>query len=134
MMRVENIPPAFSFSDIQFDTLGETNQFDFDTFIQAGRKGVVAKQANEALENPLIKLKIEAVTTTTNPIETSRMGGLVPGYTLMFLFFLLSHIAQAVVEEQNFGSLHRLLVTPASKVVLLTGKMLPFLLIAVGQN
>ena len=51
----------------------------------------------------------------------------------MFLFFLLSHIATAVVDERSQGSLRRLLVTPASKTVILAGKMLPFIFIAIGQ-
>jgi ABC-2 type transport system permease protein len=120
-------------SNIKFDNLGGTNSFDFDTFIRAGVKAVVAKQVNEAIDNPLIDLEKEAVSVSANPIEATRLGGLVPGYTLMFLFFLVSHIAAAVVEERSLGSLRRLLVTPASKAVILAGKMLPFFLIAIGQ-
>jgi ABC-2 type transport system permease protein len=116
-------------SDIKTDDLGGTSSFDFDTFIRAGVKGVVAKQVNEAIDNPLIDLEKQSVSASANPIEATRLGGLVPGYTLMFLFFLLSHIAAAVVE----GSLRRLLVTPASKAVILAGKMLPFFFIAIGQ-
>jgi ABC-2 type transport system permease protein len=120
-------------SDIKTDDLGGTSSFDFDTFIRAGVKGVVAKQVNEAIDNPLIDLEKQSVSASANPIEATRLGGLVPGYTLMFLFFLLSHIAAAVVEERSLGSLRRLLVTPASKAVILAGKMLPFFFIAIGQ-
>ena len=120
-------------SDIRTDSLSGTSGFDFDTFIRAGVKAVVAKQVNEAIDNPLIDLEKEAVSVSANPIEATRLGGLVPGYTLMFLFFLVSHIAVAVVEERSLGSLRRLLVTPASKAVILAGKMLPFFLIAIGQ-
>lgn len=120
-------------SDLKTDSLGGTNSFDFDTFIRAGVKAVVAKQVNEAIDHPLIGLEKEAVSVSANPIEATRLGGLVPGYTLMFLFFLVSHIAVAVVEERSLGSLRRLLVTPASKAVILAGKMLPFFLIAIVQ-
>jgi ABC-2 type transport system permease protein len=120
-------------SDIKTDDLGGTSSFDFDTFIRAGVKAVVAKQVNAAIDNPLIDLKKEWVSDSVNPIEATRLGGLVPGYTLMFLFFLLSHIAVAVVDERSQGSLRRLLVTPATKTVILTGKMLPFIFIAIGQ-
>src|SRR5512147_2974433 len=120
-------------SDLKTDSLSGTNGFDFDTFIRAGVKAVVAKQVNEAIDHPLIDLETEAVSVSANPIEATRLGGLVPGYTLMFLFFLVSHIAVAVVEERSLGSLRRLLVTPASKAVILAGKMLPFFLIAIGQ-
>lgn len=120
-------------SDIQTGDLGGTSSFDFDTFIRAGMKAVVSKQVNAAIDAPLIKLEKAPVSISANPIEATRLGGLVPGYTLMFLFFLLSHIAIAVVEERSLGSLRRLLVTPASKAVILAGKMLPFFFIAIGQ-
>ncbi len=120
-------------SDIKTGSFSGTSSFDFDTFIRAGVKAVVAKQVNEAIDHPLIDLEKEAVAVSANPIEATRLGGLVPGYTLMFLFFLVSHIAVAVVEERSLGSLRRLLVTPASKAVILAGKMLPFFLIAIGQ-
>ncbi|MFN8598088.1 MAG: ABC transporter permease [Anaerolineae bacterium] len=120
-------------SNIRTDSLSGTSGFDFDTFIRAGVKAVVAKQVNEAIDHPLIDLETEAVSVSANPIEATRLGGLVPGYTLMFLFFLVSHIAVAVVEERSLGSLRRLLVTPASKAVILAGKMLPFFVIAIVQ-
>jgi ABC-2 type transport system permease protein len=120
-------------SDLKTDSLSGTSGFDFDVFIRAGVKAVVARQVNEAIDHPLIDLETEAVSVSANPIEATRLGGLVPGYTLMFLFFLVSHIAVAVVEERSLGSLRRLLVTPASKAVILAGKMLPFFLIAIGQ-
>lgn len=120
-------------SDIQIGDLGGTSSFDFDTFIRAGMKGVVAKQVNEAIDHPLIDLEKQPVSESANPIEATRLGALVPGYTLLFLFLLLSHIATAVVDERSQGSLRRLLVTPASKGVILAGKMLPFFLIAIGQ-
>jgi linearmycin/streptolysin S transport system permease protein len=120
-------------SGINTGDLGGTSSFDFDTFIRAGVKAVVAKQVNQAIDNPLIDLDREAVSVSANPIEATRLAGLVPGYTLMFLFFLLSHIAVAVVDERSQGSLRRLLVTPATKTVILAGKMLPFIFIAIGQ-
>ncbi len=120
-------------SDIHTGELGGTSSFDFDTFIKAGIKAVVAKQVNAAIDSPLIDLQKQAVSISANPIEATTLSGLVPGYTLMFLFFLLSHIATSVVEERSLGSLRRLLVTPASKAAILAGKMLPFFLIAIVQ-
>lgn len=94
---------------------------------------MVAKQVNQAIDNPPIDLEKQPVSASANPVEATCLGGLVPGYTLMFLFFLLSHIAGVVVEERSLGSPRRLLVTPASKAVILARKMLPFFFIAIGQ-
>jgi len=115
------------------ESVGGVSQFDMQTFIGAGIKAIVAKQVNAAIDEPLIKLQAEKVSTSAHPVESTRLGNLVPGYTLMFLFFLLSHLATTVVEERSSGSLRRLLVTPASKAVILAGKMLPFFFIAIIQ-
>jgi ABC-2 type transport system permease protein len=112
---------------------GDVSETDMQLFIRAGVKAIVAKQVNAAIDDPLVKLEKEAVSVSEHPVEASRMSALVPGYTLMFLFFLLSHLAITVVEERSQGSLRRLLVTPASKAVILIGKMLPFFLIAILQ-
>jgi ABC-2 type transport system permease protein len=120
-------------SDINPGESGGVNQADMSLFIRAGMKAIVAKQVNDALDNPLIDLQKEQVSESANPVEATRLGALVPGYTLMFLFFLLSSLATTVVEERSLGSLRRLMVTPAGKGVILAGKMLPFFLIAIVQ-
>ncbi len=122
-----------SVANINTGDLGSTSSFDFNTFISAGVKAVVAKQVNDAIDHPLIDLQSQLVSASAHPIETSRLGILVPGYTLMFLFFLLTHIATAVMDERSQGTLRRLLVTPASKAVILAGKMLPFFIISIVQ-
>lgn len=119
--------------DISTSDLGGASEFDMQLFIRAGVKAIVAKQVNEALDHPLIDLKKEIVSVSANPVEATRLAALVPGYTLMFLFFLLSNLAVTVVEERSQGSLRRLLVTPAGKGTILAGKMLPFFFIAVAQ-
>lgn len=123
---------ASMMQDIQTSDTG-VSQFDMNLFIKAGMKAVVAKQVNEAIDNPLIDLKKEIVSVSTNPVEATRMGALVPGYTLMFLFFLLSNLAATVVEERSQGSLRRLMVTPTGRGVILAGKMLPYFFIAIMQ-
>lgn len=113
--------------------VGGVSEFDMQLFIRAGIKAVVARQVEEALEHPLIDMQSESVSDNPNPVKPTRLGGLVPGYTLMFVFFLLSHLATTVVEERTSGSLRRLLVTPASRWTILAGKMLPFFFVAAGQ-
>jgi ABC-2 type transport system permease protein len=120
-------------SDINTGESSGVNQADMGLFIRAGMKAIVAKQVNDAMDNPLIDLQKEQVSESANPVEATRLGALVPGYTLMFLFFLLSSLATTVVEERSLGSLRRLMVTPAGKGVILAGKMLPFFLIAIVQ-
>jgi len=119
--------------DLTTSDTGGVSQFDMNLFIKAGMKAVVAKQVNDAIDNPLIDLKKEVVSVSPNPVEATRLGALVPGYTLMFLFFLVSSLALTVVDERGQGSLRRLISTPAGKGVILAGKMLPFFFVAILQ-
>ncbi len=105
---------------------------DMERFITAGIKGIVGQQVNEAINNPLVSLDSKALTQNSQA-QFSTMAYLVPGYSLMFVFFLASLMATTVLREREVGALRRLLVTPASKAALLLGKLLPYFLLAVAQ-
>jgi ABC-2 type transport system permease protein len=100
-------------------------------FLTAAFQGVVASQVQSAVEDPLVALNLQPVgegpSTESLP---SLMEFLVPGYTLMFAFFLVSQLATTIVEERAEGTLRRLLSTPASKAAILAGKFLPYAVIA----
>ena len=103
-------------------------------FFSAAVKGIVSSQAQAAMDNP-------QVTVVETPLQTSATPGrapslldfLVPGYTLMFVFFLIPNLAMSVVEERQSGTLHRLLVAPVTRSQILLGKLLPYWLIAAVQ-
>lgn len=59
---------------------------------------------------------------------------LVPGYTTMFVFFLVNLMARSFLYEQDLGTLRRLRTTPIRPMSILVGKTLPFLLISVAQT
>jgi ABC-2 type transport system permease protein len=63
----------------------------------------------------------------------SLLDYLVPGYCLLFVFFLVSDQSLTVIEEQKTGTLRRLLVAPVPLSRLLIGKMTPYFLIGVAQ-
>ena len=58
---------------------------------------------------------------------------MVPGFALMFAFFMISHLGETVVNERTIGTLRRLISTPINRAALLVGKALPFFLIAILQ-
>ena len=57
----------------------------------------------------------------------------IPGFSLTFAFVLASHLAVALVDERQTGTLRRLLATPASPGAILLGKLLPYFLLAIVQ-
>jgi ABC-2 type transport system permease protein len=103
-------------------------------FLTAALKGVVSSQVQDAINHPLVQVQLSAAGEgkLRNRIPTL-MESLVPGYMLMFLFFLVSAMAASIVEEREIGTMRRLLIMPLPRAVILFGKMLPYFLIALIQ-
>lgn len=59
---------------------------------------------------------------------------LVPGFTVMFVFFLINIMARSFIAERDMGTLRRLQLAPISPVAVLIGKTLPFYLASVLQT
>lgn len=58
---------------------------------------------------------------------------LVPGFTVMFVFFLVNIMARSFIAERDLGTLRRLRLAPISTVELLLGKTFPFFLVSLSQ-
>ncbi len=59
---------------------------------------------------------------------------LVPGYTVMFTFFLVNVMARSFIAERDIGTLRRLRIAPLTPIGLLVGKTLPYLVISLLQS
>ena len=57
----------------------------------------------------------------------------VPGFTVMFAFFLISVMARSFIIERDQGTLRRLLMAPVNTLSVLLGKTAPFYLTSVVQ-
>jgi ABC-2 type transport system permease protein len=57
------------------------------------------------------------ITTQPNTLQQT-----IPGYTVMFVYFLIGTVVASVQLERNTGVLRRLLVTPMRKSALLAGR------------
>jgi ABC-2 type transport system permease protein len=114
-------------------TVKGASQDDFKLFINAGIRAVVAKSVNDAVDKPLIKIEPEPLARASTQTKISMMSSLSPGFALMFAFFLISHLADTVMNERTTGTLRRLMTTPVTRAQILFGKALPFFLIAVFQ-
>lgn len=57
----------------------------------------------------------------------------VPGFTVMFAFFLISIMARSFIIERDQGTLRRLLLAPIGTVPVLVGKTIPFYLTSILQ-
>lgn len=66
--------------------------------------------------------------------STAIYDRLVPGFTVMFTFFLVNVMARSFIAERDRGTLRRLRLAPMTSTGLLVGKTLPYLLISLLQN
>jgi ABC-2 type transport system permease protein len=102
-------------------------------FFVAAIRGVVSSQVQEAIDHPQVQLAMRPLEGDQAVRKPSILDYLVPGYSLMFMFFLVPSLAITVVEERQTGTLRRLLTAPLPRSRILLGKMLPFFLIAFVQ-
>ena len=59
---------------------------------------------------------------------------IVPGLTVMFMFFLINIMARSFIHERDLGTLRRLKIAPLGTPALLAGKTLPFLIVSLVQS
>lgn len=79
------------------------------------------------------------VASSSSPLSKPGFGGIVyqtvvPGYTVLFTYFLVTIMAGSFLAERSAGTLDRLRTLPVSNSALLVGKTLPYLLISIGQG
>lgn len=90
--------------------------------------GQSKKEADQALKSPL---HIENVTTTSD--EISGVDQVVPGMTVMFVFFIIISMSRRIFKEKESGLLARIQSTAVRPLQYLFGMWLPFVLIVIAQ-
>ena len=93
--------------------------------------------AEEAAPQPTLQPALAVVTTHPAAAQITKTPSTVqqtiPGYTVMFVYFLIGTVTASLQLERNTGMLRRLPVTPLRRSAFLGGKMLAGLLIGVLQ-
>ncbi|MCA9057957.1 MAG: ABC transporter permease, partial [Planctomycetaceae bacterium] len=59
---------------------------------------------------------------------------IVPSYTVMFVFFLVTIMGRSFIAERELGTLRRLRIAPIAPLQILIGKVVPFLLVSLVQT
>ena len=91
---------------------------------------------SEAVPTGLVKSPKAANEAASAENKTSKQVYLVlvPGFTVMFVFFLINIMARSFIAERDQGTLRRLRLAPISSASILIGKTLPFYLTSVVQT
>lgn len=77
-----------------------------------------------------------AIAVTSEPSKPRQNAvylWVVPGFTVMFAFFVISIMARSFIIERDQGTLRRLMMAPIGTVPVLLGKTIPFYLTSVLQ-
>jgi len=74
---------------------------------------------------------LEEETQATEDIDLSQT--FVPGITVLFVFLAAQSVARNIFEEKRIGTFRRLLSAPLSRSDILTGKMVPILILTLIQ-
>lgn len=95
-----------------------------------------AEEANEAVSSTPSKPTTAVQTTVADGRSTSASiyDRLVPGFTVMFTFFLVNVMARSFIAERDIGTLRRLRISPLTSIGLLVGKTLPYLMVSLLQS
>lgn len=104
-----------------------------EQFLTAALNGVVSSQVQQAREDPLVQVDLRPAGGENISRPPTLMENLVPGYILMFGFFLVGVLVDSILEERTRGTLRRLLVSPTPRAAVLIGKTLPIFLLGVSQ-
>jgi ABC-2 type transport system permease protein len=101
--------------------------------VEAQMVGAMMTQVQEMENDPLITVEnvVESEETTEesfNPVVV-----IVPGFTVMFAFFLIGVIAESLHAERDQGTFRRLLAAPLDRGSIIGGTMIAFMMVVFMQ-
>jgi len=107
---------------------------ELEAATEAQTLGVVMTQLQTQLSDPQISVNL--VSTARDPnMPVNFFNLLMPGFTVMFSFFLVGSVGESIFRERDDGTFRRLLAGPIPRGSIIAGKMLAFaslILVQVG--
>jgi len=88
--------------------------------------GAIMTQLQRFLVNPMIAVETSGVEAAAAQPALNFFSLMIPGFTVMFAFFLTGAIGQRLYIEKDQGTMRRLLVSPLTKGSLIGGVMLAY--------
>lgn len=88
--------------------------------------GVIMTQMQEMSENPPIAVVSEDLEGMEAKPPPNAFSLFMPGFTMMFAFFIITFIPNTIFTEKEEGSFRRLLAAPVHRGSIIAGKMLAY--------
>ncbi len=129
MLEISILDSLKQFAEMQASAPEEFQVYDIETLTAQAKS-----QLESSHQRPLVNIEEEY------PREESIAEGdfsmaqfSVPGFAVLFAFLVAQATARSIYDEKKTGSFRRLLAAPLAKFQLLSGKLLPNLLIVLFQ-
>lgn len=114
--------------------MSESMTPEMEAATEAQTLGVVMTQLQTQISDPQISVNL--VSTARDPkMPVNFFNLLMPGFTVMFSFFLVGAVSESIFRERDDGTFRRLLAGPIPRGAIIAGKMLAFaclILVQVG--
>ncbi|MCK4831506.1 MAG: ABC transporter permease [Anaerolineales bacterium] len=101
--------------------------------VQAQTLGVIWAQAQEIRQNPVIRVESKDVAGEEVLADWNPFSYLTPSFTVMFSFFLVGFVAEALLKEKESGAFRRLLSSPMQRGSIIAGKLLAYMAVVFLQ-
>ena len=88
--------------------------------------GAIMTQLQRFLMDPMIAVETSGVEAAAKQPAINFFSLMIPGFTVMFAFFLTGAIGQRLFIEKDQGTMRRLLVSPLARGSLVSGVMLAY--------
>jgi ABC-2 type transport system permease protein len=102
--------------------------------VQAQTLGAIMTQLQALEANPLIEVVVEGGSEEgVGEEQVNFFALMVPGFTVMFAFFLVGHIGETLHKERDVGTFRRLLASPMSRWAIIGGPIVAYSVVVVLQ-
>lgn len=98
-----------------------------------GMKQDLINTANDSLSNPNISIGTYSSSKDEEIQRPDAFQQNVPGYTVMYAFFIIMFAGRSFINERNDGTFRRILAAPVDRWQLFLGKMIPNYIIGILQ-
>jgi ABC-2 type transport system permease protein len=135
------VAPATTYGEVQYairTLIDESGLLDgadpaFRQAIEAQTVGAIMTQLQEMESDPLIVVESPLQDEETEEEAFNAFAIVIPGFAVMFAFFLIGIMAQAVHSERDQGTFRRLLAAPLDRGAIVAGTMLAFMIVVFFQ-
>jgi len=111
----------------------ESDNPDEVTAAEAQNEGAVSAQMEEIRNNPKVEVRKEHYEDATVYNPPNAFSVFVPGFTVLFAFFVVPILSVELIREREEGTLRRLVSAPIGRGSIVVGKILAFMLVVILQ-